>query len=257
MRTWLKRLRIIGTLLLLGFGGMLFLKSQFARRQGCELVRKQLPRLIGAEVTFERCEIDLLAQTASLRNVSVKQVEPDQPIFSADSVRVRINALRPFFGSTKLDFLTVERPRLFLDFRSREGVPPRSAAALGRCPAGALRRLQIGSLELNDGEVQVLWNGGRQIRMDGLGLRWESERGPAEFRLSSSGGLANFGEGREARISELDARGRADLRHQKFEFQRAVLSLDDAHAVLNGTVEEFCDPALSLQGQISSPMKLA
>jgi len=257
MRTWIKRLRIIGILLLLGFGGMLFLKSQFARRQGCELVRKQLPRLIGAEVTFERCEIDLLAQTASLRNVSVKQVEPDQPIFSADSVRVRINALRPFFGSTKLDFLTVERPRLFLDFRSREGVPPRSAAALGRCPAGALRRLQIGSLELNDGEVQVLWNGGRQIRVDGLGLRWESERGPAEFRLSSSGGLANFGEGREARISELDARGRADLRHQKFEFQRAVLSLDDAHAVLNGTVEEFCDPALSLQGQISSPMKLA
>src|SRR5215469_7951979 len=187
MRTWLKRLRIIGALLLLALGGMLFLKSQFARRQGCELVRRQLPRLIGAEVTFERCEIDLLAQTASLRGLSVRQVERDQPIFSADSVRVRINALRPFFGSTKLDFLTVERPRLFLDFRSREGAAPRNAA--GRCSAGSLRRLQIGNLQLSDGQVQVLWNGGRQIRADGLGLHWDSARGLAEFHLSSSGGL--------------------------------------------------------------------
>jgi len=255
MRAWLKRLRIVGALLLLALAGAVFLRSQFARRQGCELVKKQLPRLIGAEVSFERCEVDLLAQTASLRKVSVRQVERDQPIFSADSIRVRIDALRPFFGSTKLDSLTVDRPRLFLDLQPREGAPPRNPPE--RCSASSLRRLQIGSLELTNGEVQVLWSGGRQIRVDGLEIHWASERGGAEFRLSSSGGLASFGEGRDARISGLEARGRADLRNQKFEFQRAALSLDDARAVLNGTVEEFCDPALSLQGQISVPMKLA
>src|SRR5713226_3062314 len=107
MRTWIKRLRA----LLVVAAGILFLKSQFARRQGCEVAKHYLPRLLGAEVRFDRCEVDLLAQTASLTHLSVYQFGDQAPTFSAESVKVRINALRPFFGSTQLDFVKVERPR--------------------------------------------------------------------------------------------------------------------------------------------------
>src|SRR5260370_7534010 len=114
MRTWNKRLRAILVLLLVVAAGILFLKSQFARRQGCEVAKHYLPRLLGAEVRFDRCEVDLLAQTASLTHLSVYQPGAQTPTFSAESVKVRINALRPFFGSTQLDFVKVDRPHLLL-----------------------------------------------------------------------------------------------------------------------------------------------
>src|SRR5262249_43600656 len=96
MARWIKRLRVPLALLLLVVAGILFLKSQFARREGCDFAKNYLPRLLRAEVKFERCELDLLAQTASLKHLSVYQPGSETPIFSAESVQVRINALRPF-----------------------------------------------------------------------------------------------------------------------------------------------------------------
>src|SRR5260370_39440660 len=66
-----------------------------------------------------------------------------------------------------------------------------------------------------------------------------------------------MGEGREMGISARGAEGHADLPHQKIDFQRAIFALEDARVVLNGTVEELCDPKLSLQGQAVFPIKLA
>jgi len=256
MRTWNKRLRAILVLLLVVAAGILFLKSQFARRQGCEVAKHYLPRLLGAEVRFDRCEVDLLAQTASLTHLSVYQFGDQAPTFSAESVKVRINALRPFFGSTQLDFVKVERPQVLLDLRTKTLAGHPRAAASRDCSLRFLKEVQVDQLELGDGQVRVQWDG-HQIDLNGLGIEWKTDKKRAQFRIKSTGGSASMGEGREMGISALGAEGHADLPHQKIDFQRAIFALEDARVVLNGTVEELCDPKLSLQGQAVFPIKAA
>src|SRR5713226_7410108 len=217
MRTWNKRLRAILVLLLVVAAGILFLKSQFARRQGCEVAKHYLPRLLGAEVRFDRCEVDLLAQTASLTHLSVYQFGDQAPTFSAESVKVRINALRPFFGSTQLDFVKVERPQVLLDLRTKTLAGHPRAAASRDCSLRFLKEVQVDQLELGDGQVRVQWDG-HQIDLNGLGIEWKTEKKRAQFRIKSTGGSASMGEGREMGISALARKGTRTCRTRRSTF---------------------------------------
>jgi translocation and assembly module TamB len=56
---------------LLVAGGVLALRSHLAWEQLCTLARRELPKVVGADIGIGRCEVDPAARTVRLGGVSV------------------------------------------------------------------------------------------------------------------------------------------------------------------------------------------
>lgn len=226
---------------------VLALRTQAAWEGACTLLRQQLPSLIGLEVGINRCEIDPLTQTVTLRGLSIFPPGSDRPIFVADSAQLALRSLQ--LASASLRRVELERPRVYLDLTQA----PKGAG--GGCFLDGLKRVEVDTLEIRGAQVKVLLPGGQSVEVRELDLGWTVRRGVAELELDARGGEVRLGQ-TEMVLSRLYAEGGLDVEEEVLELTKGEARLDEASLELSGRVDSLCDPRLSLDGQLFVPVSM-
>jgi translocation and assembly module TamB len=244
--------RKIGIALLLGVlllaGGVLVLRSRVAWEHLCTLARREVPRLVGADVGIGRCEVDPAARKVILGGVSVYSPGEDTPLFTADEVEVTVGGFQPFTGRVLLDRLHVTHPRVRLDLSHPAGG--------GGCPWQALQAVSIDDLDVQGAEAHIRLPGGRRIEVEGLALNWRMRRRVAEFRLQTSQGVVDLGkESGPLTLAGLLVEGGLARGGRDLEVTRGELSLGDSDTSFSGRVDELCHPTLALDAQLFLPLR--
>jgi translocation and assembly module TamB len=236
---------------LLVAGGVLALRSHLAWEQLCTLARRELPKVVGADIGIGRCEVDPAARTVRLGGVSVYAPGDDTPVFSADQVEVTLGGFEFFSGRVVLDRLRVTRPRIRVDL-SRPP-PPRAGEA---CPFEVLQTLSVNDLEVNGLEAHVLLPGGRGVDVESLSLGWRMTRRVAEFRVETSQGTVDPGAGvAPMPLSGLLVEGELARGGRDLEVTRGEVSVGDAAVSFSGRIDDLCHPTMALDAQLFLPMR--
>lgn len=238
-------------LVLVFAGAVALLRSQLAWDRTCALLRDHLPSLTGMQVEISRCEISPLTRTLSL--TEVRLTEPGAaPVFSSARIDVSLSAIQPFFGEVELSRLTLVEPRVRLDL-TRGGLRSSRSNA---CALEGLRRVAIERLEVVSGSVAVDAGASGGFELGGVDLAWKVRRGVAEFKLGAEHGELRLGRGRgELAVSKLQLEGGLDAQEERLELSSGELGVEDVTLTLDGRVEQLCDPALFLDGQLFLPVK--
>jgi translocation and assembly module TamB len=233
-------------------GLIIFLNSRFAWDQGCALARRELPSLLGMRIGIGRCELDALAQTVKLYDVSASPADNQEgPSFSAESVEVRISSLRPLFRKADLDFLRISRPRIDFTLEHSEPAP---ATRVGPCVFDALARVHIGELQVSEGEIRARFPDGQHIEITDLGVTWLEQHGIAQFEVLAGGGAVALTQARELPIAKGQLSGVLSIKDQRLDVSRALLEVGEATASLTGQVEQLCHPQLALDAKVWLPL---
>jgi translocation and assembly module TamB len=231
----------------------LLLRSQLASNQACAIARSRLPALLGSEVRIGRCEIDPIARTVALYQVSVFSGEA-AAVVSAESVKVRLDAFRPFLGITELGAVQVDRPRVAINLIPEQGA--KRAARHSKCDLSALKRVRVERLELTGGEIEVK-QGDQTLELGDLSVSWSTQKDTATFQMAADRGQATLRKGSPLSLGPISAEGKLNLRDQHLELQPLSLGVDAIRLALRGSIDDFCDPKVSLQGHLSFPVKSA
>ncbi len=233
-------------------GAVLALRSHVAWDEVCTLARRELPRVLGAEVGIGRCEVDPAARIVRFGGVSVYATGEELPLFSADQIEVTLGGFEFSTGRVQLDRLRVTRPRVRLDL-SHPVPASRPAAA---CPFQALQALSITDLGISGGEAHVLLPGGRAVEVEGVSVGWRLRRSVAEFRVETSQGSVDPGGGvAPLPLSDLRIEGELARAGRDLEVTRGELSLGDAELSFSGRIDDLCHPTLALDAQAFLPMR--
>ncbi len=227
-----------------------FLNTPFAWEQGCALARRELPSLLGMKIGIGRCELDALARTVKLYNVSASPMEGQTgPSFTAESIEARISSFRPVFRRAELDFLKVTRPRLAIEQKE-----PAPASPVSPCPFDALGRVHIGELRVTDAEVQVRFPDGQRLEVTDLGITWFEQHGVAQFEVAAGNGTLSIVKSHDLPISNLHLSGVLATPELRLEVSRARVGLGETTLSLSGQIERLCNPRLNLDAKISLPL---
>ena len=249
-RRWLKLL--LFPVAVLG-GAILFLNSQFAWDQGCALARRELPSLLGMNIAIGRCELDALAQTVKLYDISASAPEGEGGAsFAAEAIEVHISSLRPLFRKVDLDSVRILRPRFDLTLTHAEPAP---ASKVGPCPFDALARTHIGKLEITGGAINARFPDGQRIDVTDVGVTWLEEHGTAQFEVLAGGGAVALTQSHELPVAKFQLSGILSVEEQRLEISRAQLNVAESSLSLTGRVDHLCRPHLALDGRISLPLQ--
>jgi translocation and assembly module TamB len=245
--------RILGWLLLIGFllAPLLVLRSRWAWDEACTQARRRLPAILGMEVGIGRCELDPIRQSVRLFGVSAFEPGRQEPLLSADSAELRLDAIAPVFGPVELSLVQVIRPRINLDL-SR----PRPSGGSRACPLDALDRVELDRLLVHDAELRVRLPAGRRLELSAVDLSWAMRRGEAEIDLKAQSGALHLGEGKPAMsVGSISFEGTLDPEAEQLQIAEADLALDDLTLNLSGRVDTLCDPTLALDAQVFAPLR--
>jgi len=246
-------LKFLAVLALIAVGVIAFLRSQFAWDRACTLARHELARTLGMDVAIGRCEIDPLAQTVKLFDISASLRGSDRPLFGADSLEVRIAALRPFWWNrADFDQINIGRPRLNLDLS--QTAPAKATAGKGRCAFDVLRQVTLRRVDLQDGEIHLQLPGGRSVEIAGLEARWRLKRGAAEIDIEAGQGSFSSAAG-ELPLSRLVVGAILFPDEPRLDIARSEITLGDSGFSLKGSIEQLCAPTLRLDSQLFLSMK--
>jgi translocation and assembly module TamB len=240
---------LLGALVVVG--AVLALRSQVAWDQVCTLARRELPKVLGAEVGIGRCEVDPGARTVRFGGVSVYATGEEVPLFSADLVEVTLGGFEPFTGRVLIDRLRVTRPRVRLDL-SR----PTPARPSGSCPFQALQAVSIDDFDVRGAEAHVRLPGGREVDVEGVSVGWRMRRRVAEFRVETSQGSVDPGGGiAPLPLSGLRVEGELARGGRDLEVTRGELAVGDAELSFSGRIDDLCHPTLAMDAQVFLPMR--
>ncbi|HXN41498.1 MAG TPA: hypothetical protein VN918_06900, partial [Myxococcaceae bacterium] len=179
---------------------IIFVNTPFAWEQGCALARQELPSLLGMKIGIGRCELDALARTVKLYDVSASPMEGQTgPSFTAESIEARISSFRPLFRKAELDFLKVTRPRVDLAIDKE----PAPASLVSPCPFDALARVHIGELQVTEAEVRARLPDGQRLEVTDLGITWFEQHGVAQFKVVAGQGTLSIVKSHDLPISNL------------------------------------------------------
>lgn len=228
--------------------GTLVLRSRTAWDGACTLLRRELPELLGVDIGINRCELNPLTQTVTLRGVSAFAKGSDEPFFVADEASATLRSVW-LPGSLELGRVSLTKPRVRLDLRA----PSTTPSGASTCSAEWLKRVQVHSLEIRGAEVKALLPSAT-VEVRDIDLEWSVRRGLAEFRLDSRGGTVSLPRGAELVLSKLSVDGALDAREESVEVTRGELALDEGTLSLSGRIDAFCRPRLALDAQVFLPL---
>ncbi len=230
---------------------IIFVNTPFAWEQGCALARQELPSLLGMKIGIGRCELDALARTVKLYDVSASPMEGQTgPSFTAESIEARISSFRPLFRKAELDFLKVTRPRV--DFAIDK--EPAPASLVSPCPFDALARVHIGEIRVTEAEVRARFPGGQRLEVTDLGVTWFEQHGVAQFEVVAGHGTLSIVKSHDLPISNLQLSGVLATPELRLDVSRATLGLGETTLSLTGQIERLCSPRLNLDAKISLPL---
>lgn len=238
--------------LLLAVGAIALLRTRTLAEGACTVLRRQLPELTGLEVGIGRCSMDPLSQEVLLGGLSFLEPGSDAPVFSVESMRVRMGAMQLFSGVLRLDLVRLERPHLRLDL-TRPRTPKEPGEAV--CPLDLFERLQLGHAEIQNARVDVRVSADVRVELDGVDLGWRERRGGLELELRAGrGALTLPGPGRALAIHQAVAQATLHPGEGTLEIARAEVGLDEALLSLSGRIQELCQPSAELEAQLYLPM---
>lgn len=238
--------------LLLAVGAIALLRTRMLADGACTVLRRQLPELTGLEVGIGRCALDPLSQEVLLGGLSFVEPGSDAPVFSVESVRLRMGPMQLLGGVLRLDLVRLERPQLRVDLTR-----PRAARQEPDpvCPLALFERLELGRAEIRNARVDARLGQDVHLELDGVDLGWKERRGGSELELRAGrGALTLPGSGSPLAIHQAVAQATLNPGEGTLEIARAEVGLDEALLSLSGRIQELCEPSVELEAQLYLPM---
>lgn len=189
---------------------LLFVRSERGGRDLCALAEATLREVSGQPVTIARCRVDPLGTRIFVEGVQIGA--PEQPLMAVESLTAGLAVRGLLEGRVRVDGVKLVRPRIFLDLSQPapdDGHIPSARSPKARClpDPGAL---ELGSIDLQGGEVTVALPDGRRVQVAGVELSVRGRGDLIEAGLSSA--RAVFEDNGESLVTErLKVRGRVDL----------------------------------------------
>lgn len=244
-----KRLRWALAVLALAAAGLgTFLRTERAGEMVCQVLRTELPRATGHEITIGSCRVLPFDQAIRLTGVSVRAPGAAQPLAEAETAEVSVRGV--FFGGVALSQVLLVKPRVHLDLST---LPQAQAPKAQACPLDAFKRLSIDRLEITNAEVEVI-SPDATVSLHGVGLAWEVRRGAIDLNLEVLGGSAAV-KGKQVAVGRARVEGELDVADERATLRRAELQVDGMTASVTGKLDSLCDvPEAALTGQVFVPL---
>ncbi len=227
----------------------------------CGLARSALAKELGASLRVERCELAPFLAGVELWGLSLQSSGEEGGAgayrVAAERLLVRLRLLPLAWGELHVERVEIENPVLTASL-----APPKDTAEPGelpakgdeeRCVVEQLERLEIESVQLTGGRVDLELEEGKSLVLEGIGLE-VSRRGPSRaVRLSTSDGFVKVGNlsvpiSRLSASAELDRGGLRPL--------AIDLSVGDLMLAARGSLRQPCNPVVSLDAEAKLPLDL-
>ncbi|HET7753469.1 MAG TPA: translocation/assembly module TamB domain-containing protein [Anaeromyxobacteraceae bacterium] len=224
----------------------------------CALASDGLRDAAGLPLSASSCRIDPFRMEVVVRDVALGPA--DAPIFTADEVRARLAALQALGGRLRLDSARLVKPRLVL--RLQQGKDDAKSA----CPPAALDRIDLRSVRVQDGSIDLVTAGGAHVVVEGLDARLHPTR--RLWKALARGEARRVAADVQLRRATIDAAGRhLDVQGAR---ARGVMALDLSMASLDevalrgqdwkldvsGRIDDLCHPRVDLTVKAGAPLPM-
>lgn len=235
-------------------GLVLALRTEWAGEKVCAQARARLPALLGMAVDIERCRVDPLRGGVELVGARLQRAGEDEVLLAADRIFVRLGALEVVAGRLRLSRVELDRPRVRASLVGRPLGPAVQPAGGGpRCVLDELKRLEVDSLSINGGEVQMLLPGARGLDLQDVDLELRLRSRTYGVKLSVPRGGVDTGRARLP-LSRLRVAASLDLAREKLSLKQLDVALGGLSLSTRGEVDTVCDPSLSLEASVHVPL---
>lgn len=241
--------RVLAVLLVLGaLAGLAWLRSESAGEAACRLLREEVPKALGADLHVAKCEIDPLDARVVVSGLRVVDRKTGRDLVSADEARVALRGL--VLGGVALSRVSLVRPKVELDLPAASAEPD---AAPTTCPLEPLRRLRIGSLDVEQAQVSLGLPDVGRVQLDGLDVRASLDAARGDVEAGWRGGsLWLVAQQKRLALGRASVQLGLELNTNQLTVDRSTLNVEGASLSVNGAIEGLCDgpPRLALGGQV-------
>lgn len=235
-------------------------RNPWVGRKLCGAVEAQLAAATPLHLRLGTCQVEPFSLGVALSDVELRTAESEVPVFAADLISVRLRLLQLIWGKVGVDRLEVGRPRVHLDLRHLPESPARQPEpASSECMVGeVLHRLEVGRVQLEEGEATVLLPNDVEIGLSRLSFHARTLSGATELRIGQEGGHVTLPSGtvpldRLIVSASLDGR---DREAPRLELERVELAAGRVQLRAGGVVRKLCAPEFALEASLGVPLDL-
>ncbi|MFL5262340.1 MAG: translocation/assembly module TamB domain-containing protein [Anaeromyxobacteraceae bacterium] len=240
----------VAVVLALGGGALFALRTPWAGARLCSLALGRVRAATGLAVAADACRVDPFHLEVTATGIRAGEAAA-APLFSAESLRVRLGPVAALGGRVVLREVHLAHPRVTAT------LPPSSGGRDAPCPPPALDAVEIQRLAIDGGSIDLRFPGGERLVVGRLDVRSVPERRGALAALASPGprraGIdVDVGGARvewDGRALDVDAaRVSADLALDlsHLEVHEASARAPGLELTVKGRVERLCRPRFDL-----------
>ncbi len=226
----------------------LFARSPVGGRELCRVAEAALRDASAEPVRIGLCRVRPLSATVVLDDVRIGPAS--QPLFTARRLAARVDRRFLFGGRLRVDGVEIDRPRVALDLSTpprANGVPERS-----RSPClPDLGRLEIGTVTLTGGTVDLRLPGRRRLQAEGIGARVAGEGDTLAVDLSVGRARLVDQTGEES-TERARLRGDLDLANRTARIRSLDLATEEGSVFAQATFADVC----ALRGTASATVRV-
>lgn len=246
----------VATILLLVGGLVVFLRTDWAGERICHLAEQKVVSATGLSLSLSSCQIDPWRLRVSAGQVRLGPA--DAPIFTADSVSIRLAPVQAFGRRLHIQELAAVKPHLALTLLPRRPSSKRS------CPPPLLQQFELQHLQVGGGSLDLTLPSGARVTLERFDVRSAPPSRPNLRSLASvvrrSRLIAELGPARvdtDGRIlnleqARIDAEVALDL--SRLQLHQAELTGEGLRLAVRGEVVNLCDPTLDLDLSAQTPL---
>jgi translocation and assembly module TamB len=243
--------RLLVALVLAGLGVLGFafvvVRSETGSRNLCALAEATLRDVARQRVVIGRCTVDPVGTRVEIEGVEVGPAE--RPVLAAERISAGIDPQGLLQGRVRIEGVQIVRPRIDAD-ASRGGaseVGPQRVRGGSCLPDFA--PLELGSVEVVGGDLELALPGDRRLSTRGLGISMRGEGRRLELALAASRTV--YADGKiEGVVERTSLKGEVDLQTGAARLQALDLSAREGAVFAQADFQNVCTPRGAVNARI-------
>lgn len=236
--------RLLVALLLATLAGVasivLFVGSERGGAHLCALAEATLRDASGEDVRIGRCRVDPARARVEIDDVVIG--DSAAPLVAAERISAGLEVRGLLEGRVRVEGAQLVRPRISLDLTKKEEVSettPRRRRA-GAC-LPSLGSVEIGTLDIVGGALDVALPEGRSVRTEGLGLSVRGNAALLELGVRAERTTVTL-DGPPVVVERTELQGHVDLESGRAKLERLDLSAAEGSLFADAEFTNVCAP---------------
>ncbi len=239
---------VVGLLALASVAVLAWMQSESAGEAACRLLREEVPKATGLQLQIDRCQLDPLDAQVVVSGLRLIDPATGRDVVAADEARVALRGL--VLGGVALSRVVLVRPKVELDLPKPK---PEGSAPSSTCPLDPLRRLRVGSLDIEQAQLSLGLPDVGRLQIDGLDVRASLDAARGDVEAGWRGGSVWLvAQQKRLALGRASVQLGVELATNQLTVDRSTVNVEGASLSVNGAIEGLCDgpPRLALGGQV-------